>query len=133
MPEYWIQLHDYSSTTYENASLSRAKRAMYAFDWNSELDKFDEDDPNRNCPPGIGFSNGVPLTEPGAILLHVCPIDDEFVFLSVHCTEERKLLGLFPRLKETGNYIDPYEKSRVDSLIEHVYSGNHEALLAARK
>lgn len=133
MPEYWIQLHDYSSTTYENVTLNQAKRAFRGFDWNFELDRFDEDDPDRNCPPGIGFSNGIPLTEAGAILLHVCPVDDESVFLSVHCTREQKLLGLFPRTKELGNYVDPYDKSRVDSLIEHVFSGDYEALLAAGK
>lgn len=133
MPEYWIQLHDYSSKTYENVSAHQAKRAFHTFDWNSELDKFDEDDPDRNCPPGIGVGNGLPLDQPGGILLHVCPVDDYSVFLSIHCTREVRFLGLFPRVKQMVNYIDPYERSQVDPLIDWVFSGDYRRLLAVKK
>ena len=130
MAEYWIQLHDYSSTTHKIASSSEAKHAFESFDWGSELASFDEDDSERNCPPGIGVSNGFSLTEDGAILLHVCPLDSDSVSLSVHCSRRVKPLGVFPRVKQAVKYVDSIEKSQVNDLIDLVFAGDSEALMA---
>ena len=130
MAEYWIQLHDYSSTTHKNASPRETKNAFWTFDWDSELASFDENDPEKNCPPGIGVSNGVPLTEDGAILLHVCPLDSDSAFLSIHCSRRGKLLGILPRVEQAINSVDMIKRSQVDELIDLVFSGDSESLLA---
>ncbi len=131
MAEYWIQLHDYSRTEYKNASPNETKNAFRTFNWDSELASFDENDPERNCPPGFGISNGIPLTEDGAILLHVCPLDSGSVFLNIHCSRIGQMFGIFPKVKQATKCIDSIERSRVDGLIDLVFSGESEALLAA--
>lgn len=130
MVEYWIQLHDYSSTTHKNASPRETKNTFRTFDWDSELKGFDENDPERNCPPGIGISNGMPLTEDGAILLHVCPLGSNSASLNIHCSRLGKMFGVFPTLKKDTNFVESIERSRVDSLIDLVFAGDFEALLA---
>ena len=130
MPEYWIQLHDYTSATHDNASPNQTKTAFKTFDWASEREKHDENDPEMNCPPGIGISNGIPMTEHGAILLHVCPLDSSTTFLNIHCSRSAKLFGIFPRVKQITNYVNPIDSSRVDALIDLVFAGDSEALLA---
>ena len=130
MVEYWIQLHDYSSTTYKDASPIETKNAFKTFDWDLELERFDENDPERNCPPGIGVSNGVPLTEDGAILLHVCPLDTDSAFVNIHCSHLGRTFGIFPKVKQDTKYVESIDRLRVDGLIDLVCSGDSEALLA---
>ena len=130
MAEYWIQRHDYSSTTHKNSSPRETKQAFRTFDWDSELEMFNENDPERNCPPGIGISNGVSLTEDGAILLHICPLDSESASLNIHCSRRGKLFGIFPRMEQAINSVGAIKRSRVDELIDLVFAGDSDALLA---
>ena len=127
---YWIQRHDYSVIERDNVSSDEAKRAFESFGWQGELERFDEGDPAKNCPPGIGINNGLNLNSSGAMLLHICPNDERTALIHIHFALKKKILGIFPATKQIHHHVNAYDRSKVSQLIDRFYAGDFEALLS---
>ena len=125
----WIQRHDYSSDETENVSPQQALRAWESFDWAAELAAYDESDEQRNCPPGFGLHDGYSGSKRQGALLHVCPIDPDFVFLNYHHMVEGKLLGLIPTRGESIEHVERFPLRDVPELIRLFCAGQVTDLL----
>ena len=123
MIKYWIQKSDYSSEEWDNVSKIDILEAFRSFDWAAELDKFDIDDHENNCPCGIGID----INE---VLLHICPNDKESVFINYHYVKHGKILGLIPSTKNAIHYVEQIPISMVESLINSHFSGKKEDILS---
>src|SRR5688572_20699513 len=107
MFNYWIQKHDYSAEEANNVTLSEAIRAFQSFDWASELGEQQEGVDGKDCSPGMGINNGIPLNEQGTFL-HICPLNGEFVFFHFNYTKPEKFLGIFEFQRSIVYYVPKY-------------------------
>lgn len=126
MFHYWIQRHDYSIAREEHkVSLRDAIEAFENFDWGSELAIFNEDDVERNCPPGIGFHNGYERSSAGTMLLHICLKDADTVFFSFHhsLSVDKKMFGLLKDVKEDVNQVADFPRDKAPELIRWFFTG----------
>jgi hypothetical protein len=128
MFDYWIQKHDYSSVEAKNITLSAAIGAFQGFDWALELASYEKDTDGKDCPPGMGLNNGVPLDEQG-ILLHICPFSRESVFFHFHYTRPGKFLGIFEISRSGIHYVPEYPLARVPELITFLYGDRLDSIL----
>lgn len=114
----WIQKTDYKSLNYEINSTNEAIDLFTNFDWISELNKYKEDDDNNNCPTGIGYHDGVKDGTEFNKLLHICPIDENYVFFNLHYPIEKKLFGIFKYRSSKIYYNEKISISYVPQLIK---------------
>lgn len=126
---YWIQKTDYTTEEEELSGLEEALAIYRDTDWATLVADYDEDDGEKNCPPGIGFHNGFDEGNRDAGLLHICPYDDKTVYFNFNYPVDRKFLWLF-----TVKGLEFYERDnlpvdRVEELIRLFFTGDYEAIL----
>jgi hypothetical protein len=130
--KYWIQRHDYSGQDFPKVSADEAIAAFSDFDWATEL-AAGAPDPERNCPPGIGFHNGFGEAEnPDPMLLHICPKDLENVSFHFHFgrREARWLFGLLKGSEEQIHDVEDYPIRLIPELIRTFFEGGIDDILA---
>ena len=129
MFSYWIQKHDYSSIEETDVSENDTVNAFKAFNWENELKSF-EDDPalGKDCPAGIGIHNGFGQNK-NAVLLHICPKDQDSVFFNFHYPHKKKFIGIFPYTSEETYYFESYPLEKVQELIHAVFNNNYDHIL----
>ena len=123
--EVWIQRHDLSHSDLHDGTIESAKRALFDFDWESELQKLDRADQPKDdvCPPGIGFVSD------DKRILHIMPSRRSLSNYHYHFPERKKLLGLFSiTQEETVTVMDLPDEYR-ETIIERHYEGKHEVVL----
>lgn len=126
---YWIQRHNYSSETISESSLAQTLKAYEDFDWESELNKFQENVEGMDCPPGIGINNGESLDKEGSFLLHICPIDERMAYFNYHYQKLSNFFGLNLGTTAEIHYVAKYARSKIPNLIELFYAGKHKQVL----
>lgn len=127
---YWIQKHDYSSESVDESSLSDTLKAYSEFKWDLEIAKKQDDVEGKNCPPGIGITNGKSLRDKESFLLHICPFNEESIFFNFHSHQPGTFLGISLGLKPDVHYVEMFPRNRVNELIKYVYAGDFDAILS---
>ena len=107
---YWIQEHDYSSSEVNGANLNDVVAKFNSFDWELELNSYEANNNERNCPAGIGINLH-------GCLLHICPIDKDLFFFNFHHRYKEKPLGLFSSSKEDIHYVAEFPSSKFKLLV----------------
>ncbi len=129
MTGYWIQRHDYSAEDVSESSFEQTIKAFNNFDWELELSQFKENVEGKDCPPGIGVTNGKPLDEKGGFLLHICPIDKNRVFFSFHFQKPSSFFGISMGTSAEVHHVDEYPRSEASSLIKQFYDEKYDHFL----
>ena len=124
MYSYWIQKHDYSSLTRDQANLDQTIAAYNNFDWQAEIDNGSKEE-GKDCPPGMGINNGIPLNQIGGCLLHICPVNNSSVFFNFHYRIEDKFLLVFSSTKQVIHYVPEYSSADIEALIRLFFSGKY--------
>jgi len=120
---YWIQKHDYSSFEVKDASLNDVVEIFESFDWEMELQSYQANNNEKNCPAGIGINLH-------GCLLHICPIDKDIVFFNFHHRYEDKLFGMFSRAKEDIHYVAKFPSTKFRVLVGLFESRKFNDILA---
>ena len=120
--KYWIQKHDYSADDFDVNTVEEIIEAFKCFDWSNEIRSL-ADETDKNCPPGLGINSQDQL-------LHICPVDEEFVFFNYHYKENGKILGLFNTIKNRTHYVAKYPIKEISSLLTLYAVSNQSAILA---
>jgi hypothetical protein len=76
----------------------------------------------------MGINNGMPLNEQG-VLLHICPLNGEFVVFHFHYTRLEKFLGIFEFQSSEIHYVPQYPMKRVPELITFLYNEQFALIL----
>ena len=126
---YWIQRHDYSADDVSDSSLEQTMKAFNDFDWDLELSQFNENIEGKDCPPGIGINNGIPLNEKRGFLLHICPIDKQKIFFNFHYQKPSSIFGIRIGTSSEVYNVAEYPKSEVPNLIKQFYAGKYNQIL----
>ena len=126
---YWIQRHDYSSQDFGVASISEAINAFNKFDWDLEQSLTIDGSGDKDCPAGIGISNGYSENESTKSLLHICIGDKNNFFLNLHYPVEKKYFGFIPYIKEEIYYVNKIPKSKVSEIIRLFYEAKFEEII----
>ena len=125
---YWIQRHDYTSIEVENATLGETLVAYSKFDWKNELSLYVEGESGRDCPPGIGVHNAIPLTEKNGMLLHICPFSELKASVSFHHQNKSKYLRVFSTYRSVVKNMADVDLAIVPDLISAFYSGDWDRI-----
>ena len=126
---YWIQKSDYSSDYYNIDSVDDAIQSFNTYNWKNELAKYNENDKKNNCPPGFGLHDG---NEDGSLfskLIHICPIDEKYVFFNLHYPKENKLFGFIKFESQEIYYKDKLSSNDVSQLINLFYKSEYNKIL----
>jgi hypothetical protein len=126
---YWIQKSDYSTEYFKIESKNKAIDSIKNINWINELKIYNENDKNNNCPPGIGFHNGLEDGKYFTTLLHICPIDDKKVFFNFHYSIEKKFLGIIKYDSSEIFYKEEFPFENVDKLIESYFNSDYKKIL----
>ena len=112
MATAWLQRHDFSSEELGNMSKTEMLAAFDSVDWRAERSQGNEDDPNKNCPPGFGIVLG-------GNILHLCPYDDNNMFFHIHYETDARFFGIVPIKRKRSHYVESCPISHAPKVISY--------------
>jgi hypothetical protein len=125
----WIQRHDFSSRDLDDTTVDGALGQFEITDWAAEdqLATEKENAGEEFCSAGIGFIH------PSGSILHLCPDGSDRMMIHYHYPIAKRILGLFPTLKQETVTLESVPGTEAESLIRLHYSNNSDAILEAAK
>ncbi len=126
MINYWIQKTDYSCIEKNDVSANSLLTAFNQYDWDAELQAYDEGDESKSCFAGMGISVD-------GVLLHICPSDKKSLFFIYYYLVEGKWLGFIPFRKSSTHHVKNYKIRDVEKLIMAHINGEKEKILSIKE